>query len=111
ATGQLLASVTFAGETASGWQQVNFATPVAISASTTYVASYFAPVGGYASDSGYFTAAGVDSGPLHALIDGGDAGNGVYLYNTSGFPSNTFSANNYWVDIVFNSTTQGTTPP
>src|SRR5262249_9321659 len=30
--GSLLATATFANETASGWQQVNFATPVAISA-------------------------------------------------------------------------------
>ena len=30
-TGQLLATATFTSETASGWQQVNFATPVAIS--------------------------------------------------------------------------------
>ena len=32
ADGTLLASATFSGETASGWQQVNFATPVAIAA-------------------------------------------------------------------------------
>jgi Domain of unknown function (DUF4082) len=35
--GQLLASATFVNETASGWQQVNFATPVAIAANTIYV--------------------------------------------------------------------------
>ena len=34
ATGTLLAPATFTGETASGWQQVNFATPVAITADT-----------------------------------------------------------------------------
>src|SRR5664280_634661 len=39
-TGTLLASATFAGESASGWQQVNFATPVALAANTVYVASY-----------------------------------------------------------------------
>ena len=31
ASGQLLAQATFTNETASGWQQVNFSTPVAIS--------------------------------------------------------------------------------
>ena len=36
-TGTLLATATFSNETASGWQQVNFATPVAITAGTTYV--------------------------------------------------------------------------
>src|SRR5207302_2588414 len=36
-TGTLLATATFTNETANGWQQVNFATPVAITAGTTYV--------------------------------------------------------------------------
>src|SRR5262245_60008126 len=39
--GTLLASATFTGETATGWQQVSFASPVSISANTTYVASYY----------------------------------------------------------------------
>ena len=47
--GQLLATATFTNETASGWQQANFATPVAITANTVYVASYHAPNGGYAA--------------------------------------------------------------
>ena len=46
--GQLLAQATFTNETASGWQQVSFATPVAIKANTVYVVSYHAPVGRYA---------------------------------------------------------------
>ena len=50
--GNLLATATFTGETSSGWQQVSFASPVAISANTTYVASYYAPQGHYAADSG-----------------------------------------------------------
>src|SRR5207302_8669396 len=33
-TGTKLASATFSGETASGWQQVNFSTPVTITANT-----------------------------------------------------------------------------
>src|SRR5262249_9901259 len=58
--GQLLASATFSGETASGWQQVTFATPVAVSANTTSVASYFAPAGHFAADANYFNSVGVD---------------------------------------------------
>ena len=46
-TGTLLASATFTGETASGWQQVTFPSPIAITAGTTYVASYYAPNGHY----------------------------------------------------------------
>ena len=41
-SGQRLATATFTSETASGWQQVNFSTPVYVYPNTTYVASYFA---------------------------------------------------------------------
>jgi Domain of unknown function (DUF4082) len=34
----------FSGETASGWQQVNLPSPVAINANTTYVVSYHTPI-------------------------------------------------------------------
>jgi len=44
-TGSLLASVTFTNETASGWQQATLPSPVAITANTTYVASYHTNVG------------------------------------------------------------------
>jgi hypothetical protein len=36
-TGTLLATGTFQNETASGWQQMTFSTPVSIVANTTYV--------------------------------------------------------------------------
>ncbi len=39
-SGTLLASATFSNETASGWQQVNFSSPVSITAGATYIASY-----------------------------------------------------------------------
>ena len=104
-TGTQLASATFSGESASGWQQVNFGSPVSITANTTYIASYFAPVGHYADDQNAFSPNGVDRPPLHALSDGAGGGNGVYLYTSSGgFPNNSYSASNYWVDVVFNTT-------
>lgn len=103
-TGTRLASVTFTNESAGGWQQANFATPMAISANTTYVVSYFAPAGGYASNSTYFTQ-GVDNAPLRALADGEDGGNGVFTYSSSSsFPTQTFHSTNYWVDLVFSTT-------
>jgi hypothetical protein len=104
ADGTLLAQATFTGETASGWQQVNFASPVTINAGVTYVASYHANTGHYSADSGFFANAGVDNPPLHALKDGVDGPNGVYIYNaTSAFPASTFQSTNYWVDVVFSS--------
>lgn len=66
-TGTRLATATFTGETASGWQQVNFAMSVAISANTVYVASYHATGGHYSADQNFFATSGVDRGPLHAL--------------------------------------------
>ena len=110
ATGTLLATATFTGETASGWQSVTLPAPVAVTANTTYVASYFAPVGRYAvNNNGFVTA--VTRGPLTALANG-TSPNGVYRYGGGGvFPTNTFQASNYWVDVVFDTTASDTTPP
>jgi hypothetical protein len=96
-SGTLLATATFTGESSSGWQQVNFSSPVAITANTVYVASYFSPTGDFAVDRNYFNAA-VNNPPLQALQNGG-----VYNYgSSSGFPAGTFEASSYWVDVVFN---------
>jgi hypothetical protein len=99
ASGVLLAEATFTNESASGWQEVVLASPVAITANTTYVASYHADSGFFAFDNGFFSASGVDRAPLHALQAGVDRANGVFLYGASGFPT-AGSANNYWVDVV-----------
>ncbi|MCF2529768.1 N,N-dimethylformamidase beta subunit family domain-containing protein [Yinghuangia soli] len=105
--GTQLAEATFTGETASGWQQVNFANPVAVTANTTYIASYLAPNGRYAADEQYF-AAGFARAPLTAFASGASGGNGVYR-SGGGFPNQTWNAANFWVDVVFN--TNGTPPP
>ena len=52
--GRCLATVTFSGETATGWQQVNFSSPVTVTAGTTYVVSYHATNGHYSFDAAYF---------------------------------------------------------
>jgi len=111
-TGAQLASATFTDETASGWQQVSFASPVPITAGTTYVASYYAPVGRYSVNNGYFASNGVDNAPLHALANGIDGANGVYRYGAGGgYPTNTWQSSNYWVDVVFDTGAADTTPP
>jgi hypothetical protein len=102
ATGTLLGTVTFSSETASGWQQATFTTPIPISAGTTYVVTYYAPAGHYSADAGYFANTAVDRPPLHALADGVDGPNGIYRYGTGGvFPTGTYQSTNYWVDAVF----------
>ncbi|WP_405704689.1 DUF4082 domain-containing protein [Streptomyces sp. NBC_00069] len=110
-SGQRLATGTFTNETASGWQQLNFSSPVPVKANTTYIASYFAPNGGYSFDN---TFASADAGlaPLTALKSGTDGGNGVYRYSaTGGFPSTASSGSNYWVDAVLDTSSASTTPP
>jgi hypothetical protein len=93
-----LAVATFSGESASGWQQVNFSTPVNITANTTYIASYHTETGQYSVNEPYFTTA-FTNGPLTAL----GSANGVYRYTTSltQVPNSTYNASNYWVDVVF----------
>ncbi len=112
-TGTQLARATFTNETASGWQQVNFSNPVAITANTVYVASYHTTVGRYAYDNGFFANSGVDTLPLHALRNGVNGGNGVYTSSsTPAFPTSTYQSSNYWVDVVFTTTASAdTTPP
>ncbi|HWY18965.1 MAG TPA: DUF4082 domain-containing protein, partial [Solirubrobacteraceae bacterium] len=101
ATGTLLAAATFTSETASGWQQVNFSTPVAISANTTYIAGYLAPKGHYSDTSSAFASSGVSNPPLSALANS-ISPNGVYTYSaTSTLPTSSYKATNYWVDVNF----------
>jgi hypothetical protein len=101
-TGTLLAQATFVSESASGWQTVTFSQPVAISANTTYVASYHMNGGHYAVAANFFGTAGVDAPPLHALKSGVDGVNGVFAYNASSvFPTSSYQTSNYWVDVVF----------
>src|SRR5262249_11295236 len=100
AAGTMLASATFANETTSGWQTVTFASPVAIAANTTYVASYHSN-GFYSADANFFATASTN-GPLIAPASASIGGNGVYTYGSSvNFPANTYNANNYWVDVMF----------
>ena len=94
-TGQLLATATFAAETASGWQTVNFSSPVTIAPNTTYVASYHSN-GHYAATGDYFGSIYTNG----SLATPGPAA-GVYAYGAGNlFPTSTSNAN-YWVDVLF----------
>jgi hypothetical protein len=64
-----------------------------------------APNGHYSGNANYFATQGTDTPPLHALASGVSGGNGVYRYGaTSAFPTATFADQNYWVDVVFSTT-------
>jgi hypothetical protein len=110
-TGTLLATGTFTGETASGWQDMTFSSPVTINANTTYIASYHTNTGFYSANSNYF-ASTYSNAPLTAPSSSSSGGNGVFIYSaTSAFPTRNFNATNYWVDVDFLPSTSGTNSP
>ncbi|WP_434318717.1 DUF4082 domain-containing protein [Leifsonia sp. P73] len=95
--GAKLASVTFTGETSTGWQTAQLSTPLTVTAGSAYVVSYLAPQGNYSYTANYFAAAKT-AGPLSAP----SGSNGLYLYtSTGGFPTYSYSSTNYYVDVVF----------
>jgi hypothetical protein len=95
ATGTLLASVTFTGETASGWQVQALSTPLSIQPNTTYVVSVNVNRYYVATSSGL--ASSVANGPISSVADGG---NGVFG-NPGSFPVNSWQNSNYFRDIGF----------
>lgn len=96
-SGTRLATGKFTGETASGWQTMSFAAPVAVTAGTTYTASYYAPKGHYAVENPF--AWPKVSGNLTGV-------KGTYRYGaTSGFPTSVYQTSNYWVDVTFTANT------
>jgi subtilase family serine protease len=99
-TGSILATATFTNESAFGWQQVNFARPVAIAANTVYIVSFSTGGGYYGITNRFFNLGGVTSGPLEALPNSVAGGNGVY--NRAGrFPNVNGNGMNFWADVAF----------
>lgn len=100
ADGTLLGSTSFAAESGSGWQQSGLPQPVPVTAGQPYVASYHAPHGHYSA-----TATGLSTSvvrtPLLAPGSSHDGPNGLFVYGSGGFPTGSYRASNYWVDVVF----------
>lgn len=96
--GTLLASVTFADETQSGWQQATLSTPLDIAANTTYVVSVNA--NSSYGDTYDQLATSIVNNDLSSVAD---ANNGVYG-SLDSFPRNSYRNSNYFRDIVFTAT-------
>ncbi len=93
--------MTYGAESATGWQEAAFSTPVDIQPNVTYIASYHTASGRYATGTS-FASAGVDNPPLHALREGVDGSNGVYRYGAGGLaPTSSYASSNYLVDVLF----------
>lgn len=119
--GNLLATVTFTGETATGWQQMKFPTPVVLVPGITYTASYWGSGLAYTAESGLLDNNDNVRGPFiliagstasTSVADPGNEGNGVYKYSpdpattpagaANNFPDQTTGdATHYWVDVAF----------
>lgn len=94
-TGQKLATVTFTGESSSGWQSAKFATRVQLKVGETYTVSYFAPRGRYTVTQNY---AGTSASSALGL----NSASGVYRYAAqSTYPTSVYRSSQYWVDVLF----------
>ena len=104
--GTKLATATFGSETATGWQQVNFTTPVAITANTTYVASP-TPTSGACGQQRILRR-------RRCLERAADRPGGqrrwrerrlsIQHQHRQHFPKPELQLENYWVDVVFTTT-------
>ncbi|MEV4182135.1 DUF4082 domain-containing protein, partial [Streptosporangium canum] len=95
AGGKRLARVTFDGESASGWQEARFASPVRLKAKQLYTVSYHSAAGNYVGSRGFDSAR---SGPLATTSRNA----GVFGYGRSTFPDRwNAKGYNYWVDVIF----------
>jgi endonuclease/exonuclease/phosphatase family metal-dependent hydrolase len=100
-SGTLLAQASVTDGRIPGWQEVTLPSPVAISANTTYVVSYYSSNGQFSRDvDGLLNA--IVSGNLTAPSSASVGGNGLYVYATGGgFPTASYKNTNYWVDVRF----------
>lgn len=92
ASGQQLATVTFANESSAGWQTAMFSQPVQMTQNTEYIAAYKSLTGAYSATSNGF-GNGLSVGPLRTTSDAG-----AYSYSTD-FPGSRSTAS-YLVDVV-----------
>jgi hypothetical protein len=101
ASGTVLGSATLKRDSCSVpcWEVANFASPISISANTTYIAAYYSPIGKGAGDPEELKN-GVTNGPLTAPASSAVGGNGVYN-STNALPKSSSEASNYYVDVWF----------
>ena len=100
--GTALATGAFTGQSHRGWQRMTFATPVPVTAGTTYLAWTTSHVRYYFGTEGYFQSGGVTT-PRLTAPGGPGSPNGMFGSKDeiqADFPR-TSTNHNYWVDVVF----------
>ena len=93
-SGTKLATVTFSGETTSGWQQTTLATALTLQTGTVYIVSVNANA--YYGSTPFGLQNQVVSGPLRSAV--GPA-NGIYGSAAGVFPNLSYQSSNYFVDV------------
>ncbi len=94
-SGTQVASVTFAGETASGWQKGVLSSPLTLTANATYTVSVGFNTRFSMTEGGL--AASLVNGPLASVADGA---NGVIANSAGTFPTQSWHTSNYFVDAI-----------
>jgi Domain of unknown function (DUF4082)/Bacterial Ig-like domain len=95
ASGTQLGSVTFANETASGWQTQALASPISLVPGQVYVVSVGFNVNYSLTQSGLLTQ--IVDGPLRSSAV---TTNGVFSDAAGQFPTQSYKSSNYYVDPV-----------
>ncbi len=104
AAGSELATVTFSGETASGWQEATFSGAVTATVGNRYWLTVTMPSGHYSFDNNYWDTGVDNSGPLSVPVArSGELPAGFFSGSTPTFP-NSFTNDNYWVDALISAT-------
>jgi hypothetical protein len=94
-SGQVIASTTFTGESASGWQQQSLGTPLTLQPGQVYTVSVGLNAFFVTTQLGLQTQ--ITSGALQSVADGK---NGVFGSSAGVFPTSTYRSSNYFVDLV-----------
>ena len=114
ADGDRLATGTFAPTATTGWQDLTFSKPVAVSPGQTYIASYYSPATRYAFSYGYFRDQ-LSRGPVTALRGVTGDANGVHCYDVApqchSFPTRGFRDSTYWVTPIWQNPPGEPVPP
>jgi hypothetical protein len=94
-SGQILASTTFSGESASGWQQQSLGSPLTLQPGQVYTVSVGLNAFFDLTQLGLQTQ--ITSGALQSVAD---AKNGVFGSAAGVFPTSNYKSSNYFVDLV-----------
>lgn len=105
--GQALVTKAFTPSSGTGWQDVLFDAPVAVTPGATYIASYHAVTGYAYEHQGLADARSTKHvTALASDVDFGlGQGNGVFCYGSAPCaPTDSFDASNYWVTPLWDGT-------